>query len=476
MSEDQKVTSLVFIPFPIMSHLATAVKTAKLLADRDDRLSITVLAMKLPIDTLISSYTKNSPDARVKIVELPEDEPTFSELMKSSKNFFFRYIESQKDTVRDAVVEITKSSRSSRIAGIVIDMFCTPMIDVANELGVPTYMFFSSGSATLGLMFHLQSLRDDSNVDVMEYQDSDAEISVPTFVNPVPATVWPSPVFDKDSGFLDFARRFRETKGIMVNTFLEFETHQIRSLSDDKKIPPVYPVGPILQADADETDQEKQKHGEIMGWLDRQPDLSVVFLCFGTHGCLDGDQVKEIAVALENSGDRFLWSLRKPPPEEKIVFLGDYENPEEVLPKGFLERTREIGKVIGWAPQMAVLSHPAVGGFVSHCGWNSTLESVWCGVPMAVWPLSAEQQLNAFLLVKEFEMAVAIKMDYKKDSNVIVGVETIEKAISQLMDRENEIRVKIRALKEKSRMALIEGGSSYNYLKRFVDNVINNVS
>ncbi|XP_020547375.1 UDP-glycosyltransferase 71E1-like, partial [Sesamum indicum] len=148
----------------------------------------------------------------------------------------------------------------------------------------------------------------------------------------------------------------------------------------------------------------------------------------------------------------FLWSLRKPPPKEKVEFPGEYENSEEVLPEGFLGRTTGMGKVIGWAPQMAVLSHPTVGGFVSHCGWNSVLESVWCGVPMAVWPLSAEQQANAFLLVKEFEMAVEIKMDYKKNANVIVGRETIEKAIRQLMDPENEIRVKVRALKEKSRM------------------------
>ncbi|KAL0362162.1 UNVERIFIED_CONTAM: UDP-glycosyltransferase 71E1 [Sesamum calycinum] len=399
--------------------------------------------MKLPIDTLIGSYTKNSPDARVKVVELPEDEPTFTKLMKSSKNFIFKYIESQKGTVRNAVAEIMKNSRSGRIAGFVIDMFCTAMIDVANELGVPTYMFFSSGAATLGLMFHLQSLRDDNNVDVMEYKNSDAAISIPTYVNPVPVAVWPSSVFE-DSDFLDFAK----------------------SLS----------VGPILQADADKIEQEKQKFSEIIRWLDKQPDSSVVFLCFGTHGCFEGHQVKEIAVALENSGHRFLWSLRKPPPKEKVEFPGEYENSEEVLPEGFLERTTETGKVIGWAPQMAVLSHPAVGGFVSHCGWNSTLESMWCGVPMAVWPLSAEQQANAFLMVKEFEMAVEIKMDYNKDSNVIVGAETIEKAIRQLMDPENEIRVKVRALKEKSRMALTEGGSSYNYLEHFVEDVVNNIS
>ncbi|KAL2245882.1 UNVERIFIED_CONTAM: UDP-glucose flavonoid 3-O-glucosyltransferase 6 [Sesamum indicum] len=449
---------------------------AKLLADRDECLSITVLIMRMPMENKISSYTKNSPDSRVNFVELPQNESILTELMKYPKHFVARFVESQKDLVRDAVLEIMKSSSSCKIAGFVIDMFCTSMIDVANGLGIPTYVFVSSGSAALGLMLHLQSLRDDNNLDLTEYKNSDAEISVPTHCKPVPAKVWPSSVFDKESDLLDFVKRYRETAGIIVNTFLDLESHQIRSLSNTEKIPPIYPVGPILQFGEDQTDQEKQSHRTIFEWLDRQPLSSVVFLCFGSKGCFNEDQVKEIAVALENSGHRFLWSLRKPPSKEKIESPGEYENPEDVLPRGFLERTAEIGKVIGWAPQMEVLSHPAVGGFVSHCGWNSTLESVWCGVPMAVWPLFAEQQANAFLLVKEFEMAVEIKMDYNADSNVIVGAETIEKAIKQLMNPENEIRVKMKALKEKSRMALMEGGSSYNYLKCFVENVMKNIS
>ncbi|KAK4437422.1 UDP-glucose flavonoid 3-O-glucosyltransferase 6 [Sesamum alatum] len=478
MSETKKLATLVFIPLPAISHLTAAVQTAKLLADRDECLSITVLIMKMQMDSKISSYTKNSPDSRVNFVDLPQNDSLITELMKSPQNFVGRFVESQKDLVRDAVVGMMKSSSSSssKVAGFVIDMFCTSMIDVANGLGIPTYVFVSSGSGALGLMLHLQSLRDDHNVDLTEYKNSDAEISVPTFVKPVPATVWPSSVFDKESGLLNFVKRYRETQGIIVNTFLEFESHQIKSISDDEKIPPIYPLGPIVQLEGDQTDEEKQSHREIFGWLDRQPDSSVVLLCFGSKGFFDGDQVKEIAVALENSGHRFLWSLRKPPLKEKIGFPGEYENPEEVLPQAFLERTVEIGKVIGWAPQMAVLSHPAVGGFVSHCGWNSTLESVWCGVPMAVWPLGAEQQANAFLLVKELEMAVEVKMDYRKESNVIVSAETIEKAIKQLMDLENGIRVKMVVLKEKSRMALMEGGSSYNYLKRFIENVKDSIS
>lgn len=83
-----------------------------------------------------------------------------------------------------------------------------------------------------------------------------------------------------------------------------------------------------------------------------------------------------------------------------------------MLPKGFSDRTAQLGRVTGWAPQVAVLSHPAVGGFVSHVGWNSTMESLWCGVPIAAWPVYAEQHLNAFVLVKELELAIGIKMDF----------------------------------------------------------------
>ncbi|KAH6800697.1 hypothetical protein C2S52_001161 [Perilla frutescens var. hirtella] len=475
MSADAKAT-LVFIPFPIMSHLVSAVETAKLLADRDDRLSITVLLMKLPMDTKISSYTKNPPHHRINYVQLPENSKSISAELIAAKNRTLRFVEVHKGRTRDAVAEMMKARGSGRLAGFVLDMFCTPMIDVANELDAPAYIFFPCGSSSLGLMLHLQNLNDDFDRDLKEYEESDEEVSIPTYVHPVPAKVWPADMFDKEGSSLDFIRRWRESRGIVVNSFLEFESYAINSLSADDKLPPVYPVGPLIQEGGEETDENKRKHDEIVGWLDEQPDSSVVFLCFGTNGCFESNQLKEIALALEQSGQRFLWSLRKPPPKGTVEFPGEYENPEQVLPDGFLERSKGIGKVIGWAPQMAVLSHPAVGGFVSHCGWNSTHESVWCGVPMALWPLAAEQQANAFLLVKEFEMAVEIKMDYRKSSGDIVSVETIEKVIRQLMDSKNKVRAKVKELQEKSRRALMEGGSSFNILGHLINNIMDNIS
>ncbi|XP_006353724.1 UDP-glucose flavonoid 3-O-glucosyltransferase 6-like [Solanum tuberosum] len=482
MESVNKKTELVFIPVPGMGHLVPTLEMAKVLIARDEHLVITVLVIKLPSDNMLSSYiesvsTNPNYNSQMKFIELPQYE---SILQSITNTTFITFLSSQKPQVRNSVIEILNSG-SNRLAGLVIDMMCTAMIDVANEFGLPTYVFYTSGAAMLGLQLHLQTLRDDFNQDVTEYKDDpEAELSVTTYGNPFPAKCLPSIAFDKDGGstmYLDLSKRLREAKAILVNTFSEFESHAVKSLSLDEKIPLVYPVGPLLNLDNDHgNNQDSSQHQTIINWLDDQPDSSVVYLCFGSLGSFNEEQIKEIAYALEKSGCRFLWSLKKPLAKDTF-FPAAYDNPEDVLPEGFLQRTEAIGKVIGWAPQVAILSHDAVGGFVSHCGWNLTLESIWFGVPLATWPIYSEQQANAFQLVKDLEIAVEIKMDYRKDlrgteSNVIVKAEEIEKAIKQLIDPENEIRLKVKDMKEKSRLALKECGSSYNSVGHFIEQVM----
>ncbi|GER53981.1 UDP-sugar:glycosyltransferase [Striga asiatica] len=471
-TSSQNPANLIFIPFPILSHQAAAVQTAGLLVDRNPRLTATIIVMKLPVDTKTTTPDHNP---RIRFVELPPDEQSFAKYGTNPNSLTVYYTESQKGPVRDTVMTIM---HSGRVAGFVVDMFCTAMIDVAHELGLPSYIFFTGNASNLGLLFGLQEFIDRENKDLADYENTDFELSFPIYSSPVPAKVWPTQVFEKESNWSNFTRKFRGTKGIVVNTFLELEPRAIRALWEDELTPPVYPVGPIIESEARGRGVISREEEVVMRWLDGQPDSSVVFLCFGSGGWFGAEQVKEISEGLENSGQRFLWSLRKPAPEGKLEFPGEYEDPGEVLPEGFLERTVGFGKVIGWAPQIAVMAHRAVGGFVSHCGWNSVLESVWFGVPLAAWPIYAEQQANAFQLVRELGMAVEIKVEYNmKTCNGIVPAARIEGAVRELMGPENEgRRAKVRALSETSGAVMLEGGSSHEFLGRFIDSVLDNIS
>ncbi|XP_012084280.2 anthocyanidin 3-O-glucosyltransferase 2 [Jatropha curcas] len=467
---------LVFVPVPGMGHLISMVELAKLLLNRHHQLTITVLIMKLSnYDfNVIENYTQSvaastSLSNRIRFMDLPKDEPEVFG--------FSSFIERQKPHVKQIVSEITKNeSNSPRLIGLVLDMFCTPMIDVANDFGLPSYIFFTSSAAFLGFMLHMQVICDEQKANPTELKELNPELVVPSLVNPFPTKVMPSALLGKEIlPPLQNFRRFKEVKGIIVNTFFELESYAIESFSDGKvkNLSPLYPVGPILNLG----DDGRSKHQEIMQWLDNQPASSVVFLCFGSMGSLSEDQVKEIANALEHSGHRFLWSLRRPhPPTGRMEAPSDYDNPQEVLPEGFLDRMAGIGKVVGWAPQAAILAHEAIGGFVSHCGWNSMLESIWYGVPVAAWPIYGDQQFNAFEMVIEIGLAVEIKMDYRKDSEIIVSCDEIERGIRSVMELDSEKRKKVKQMSERSRMTIMEGGSSYMWLDRLMKDVMDNMS
>jgi len=231
-------------------------------------------------------------------------------------------------------------------------------------------------------------------------------------------------------------------------------------LSAAEMRPSIYTVGPLISSSLLESDDNYDKEG-CLKWLDRQPASSVLFVAFGSKGTLSDNQIRELAFGLEASGQRFLWVLRKEPIPPSDSTMTAEADTREVFPEGFESRTEDRGLVVrSWAPQIPVLSHPSTGGFLSHCGWNSTIESISHGVPMIAWPLVAEQRMNAFLLVKEMKVAI----EAKKGPDGLVSRQEVERAARELMEGDGGMKIKKRMgeLKEAANNALAEGGSSYN--------------
>lgn len=163
----------------------------------------------------------------------------------------------------------------------------------------------------------------------------------------------------------------------------------------------VLPIGPLLppayfKPETPKTQRmDPEERVECLKWLDSQPKVSVLFISFGSVSSLRAAQITALAKGLEESGQKFLYVCRPPSKVDGRDPIDGGLEPSKYLPEDFEERIKGQGFLVpGWAPQLEVLSHPAIGGFLTHCGWNSMLESLCKGVPLLAWPLQAEQRMN----------------------------------------------------------------------------------
>ncbi|KAI8559298.1 hypothetical protein RHMOL_Rhmol04G0161000 [Rhododendron molle] len=188
---------------------------------------------------------------------------------------------------------------------------------------------------------------------------------------------------------------------ILVKSFREIEGKYIDYLSTlaEKKI---LPVGPLVEDRVDMSEDENSK--DIIQWLDKKEKSSTVFVSFGSECFLTKEEIEELAYGLELSQVNFIWVVRFPVGENVSVDLA--------LPEGFLGRVKERGIVVeGWAPQVEILRHSSIGGFVSHCGWNSAIESMKFGVPIIGVPMQIDQPLNARLIEETAGIGVEVRRD-----------------------------------------------------------------
>ncbi|KAH7299148.1 hypothetical protein KP509_25G075000 [Ceratopteris richardii] len=224
------------------------------------------------------------------------------------------------------------------------------------------------------------------------------------------------------------------------------------------------PIGPILPSSTLQRASAKDnlsttslwtEEDSCLQWLDAQKPKSVLYVSLGSIAIVDKDQFHELALALEAAKLAILWVVRDDLTGEKGT----------QLPEGFLERTQERMKIVSWSPQVLVLSHSAIGGFLTHCGWNSSMEALSMGIPLLLWPQFADQYINADTLAK---WGVGLKMTDARRKPV--GREIITAQVGKLMlEQEGEV-VRARAMEVRHLMlkAVEEGGSSFNNLQAFV--------
>ncbi|KAL5984685.1 hypothetical protein ACLOJK_041306 [Asimina triloba] len=464
--EDTTTPHVAILPSPGMGHLIPLAELARHLVHTHN-LSVTVISASNDPSRKAQDAVAAALPTNVNAMSLPpvstDDLPPHTNIETTIITTMLRSLPSLRQALRTL-------ASTTRLVALIADLFGPDAFDVAREFGVAPYLFFTSSAMGLSFCLHLPALDQQYSG---EYRDMPEPLELPGCV-PLHGKDFVDPVQDrKNEGYRLFLRnvkRFREADGILVNSFEELQPSCVKALREDRaaNFPPIYPVGPLTRRKESSSSSTSHDQEYCLRWLDKQPRGSVLFVCFGSGGTLTAEQLHELALGLEMSEQRFLWVARCPNDKDAGASFfggGSSKDPLAFLPRGFEARTKHVGVVIPWrAPQVQVLSHKSTGGFITHCGWNSTLESIVHGVPMIAWPLYAEQKMNAVMMVGELKVALRPAADERG----MVGREEIAGVVKCLMEGEEgkRLRRRMEELKVGSAKALAEAeaGSSYTAL------------
>ncbi|KAA8534140.1 hypothetical protein F0562_031667 [Nyssa sinensis] len=258
-------------------------------------------------------------------------------------------------------------------------------------------------------------------------------------------------------------RKAPRAQGVIGNTFDDLEGPILSQMRNP--CPNLYSIGPLhahlkarliekMNSSTTSSNSFWKEDWSCMTWLESQPSKSVIYVSFGSLTILTRDQLLEFWYGLVNSGQRFLWVIRP----DSIAS----DNEESQIPAELRDNTVERCHMVGWAPQEEVLAHPSVGGFLTHSGWNSTLESITAGVPMICWPYLGDQFINSRFVSEVWRLG----LDMKDTCDRII----IETMVRDLMDvRKDEFQQRANQMAKLAKRAIHEGGSSYSNLNHLID-------
>ncbi|KAG7638747.1 putative cis-zeatin O-beta-D-glucosyltransferase [Arabidopsis thaliana] len=480
---------LHFILFPFMAqgHMIPMIDIARLLAQRGATVTIVTTRYNAGrFENVLSRAMESGLPINIVHVNFPYQEfglPEGKENIDSYDSMelmvpFFQSVNMLEDPVMKLMEEM-----KPRPSCIISDLLLPYTSKIARKFSIPKIVFHGTGCFNLLCMHVLRR-----NLEILKNLKSDKDyFLVPSFPDRVEFTKPQVPVETTASGdwkaFLDEMVEAEYTSyGVIVNTFQELEPAYVKDYTKARagKVWSIGPVSLCNKAGADKAERGNQAaidQDECLQWLDSKEDGSVLYVCLGSICNLPLSQLKELGLGLEKSQRSFIWVIRG---WEKYNELYEW-----MMESGFEERIKERGLLIkGWSPQVLILSHPSVGGFLTHCGWNSTLEGITSGIPLITWPLFGDQFCNQKLVVQVLKAGVSagveevMKWGEEEKIGVLVDKEGVKKAVEELMgesDDAKERRRRVKELGESAHKAVEEGGSSHSNITYLLQDIMEQV-
>ncbi|PWA57943.1 glycosyltransferase UGT90A7 [Artemisia annua] len=448
-----------FVLFPFMSkgHTIPLLHLASLLTNRNIMVTIFTTKANRPF---ISQFLEKFQNGSISIIELlfPSNVEGIPQGIESTDKLpsmsLFRPF-----TIATKLIQPHFEQALGNLADvtcIVSDGFLSWTLSSANKFRIPRLSFYGMNSYVGAVS------REVALNQLLSGPESDDElITVPKFPwIKVSRNDFDDPFNKRDptGPHMDFVMESvtasANSYGLITNSFYELEPMFLDYLNREAK-PKAWCVGPLCLA---ESTTIADKNPKWMKWLDQKKDegCSVLYVAFGSQAEITPQQMEAIAEGLEESEVNFLWVVRK----SETSVLNELE--EKVGDRGTI--------VTEWVNQRDILKHESVKGFLSHCGWNSVLESICSEVPILAWPMMAEQPLNARMVVEEIKIGLRVETC---DGSVkgFVKSEGLKKMIKELMKGEKgkDVRKKVKEVGAAAKKAMAEGGSSWRTLNELIE-------
>ncbi|KAL9231400.1 hypothetical protein vseg_006632 [Gypsophila vaccaria] len=355
---------------------------------------------------------------------------------------------------RDCFAQILAdaSVEKETVACLIADPLWTFVGRIADEFNIPRLALRTGGLLALILYDSLSILREKGY-----FQESDQEAAV-LEIPPLKVKDLPTEEYHEVMDIM--AKDIRSYRhGIICNSFKEFDGPILDRVRKDLRPTPIFPIGPLHKYGPTTLASIITPDHSTINWLNSQAQNSVLYVSFGTLAALSKEQFLEVAWGIANSEQPFLWAALP-------RLINGSETTDALFSDEFLETVKDRSHIVTWAPQKEVLAHPAVGGFWTHCGWNSTMESICEGVPMICLPFFGDQMMNARHLSDVLRVALQLEKGLNRQE--------IQKTIRRLMvEKEGEeMRKRSASLKLEADQCIKEGGSSHESLDQLTSHIL----
>ncbi|XP_030936332.1 UDP-glycosyltransferase 83A1-like [Quercus lobata] len=456
MDSQGRQPHVLVIPFPGQGHVAPLMKLSHKIVDHGIKVTF-VNTEFIHAKVKASMVVKSEEKSPIRLVSIPDglesgdDRKDFLKLTQSMLKVMPVHL-------TDLIEKINQSNDDGQISCVIASIGVGWALEVAEKMGMKRAAVWPGGPGNLAFLLHVPKLIEDGIIDTKGTPIKDNLIWLSKEIPACSSTElpWSFPADLKIQNFFFeyYTSRVnhyvKQCNWLLCNSF-----HELDSAVCDL-IPGIIPVGPLLLGNqlSNYVGSFWPQNSTCLSWLDKQPVGSVIYVAFGSIATFSQKQFDELAHGLELIGQTFLWVVRSDITDGPLAEFFHV----------FRTRLNDRGMIVEWAPQEKVLDHPSIACFVSHCGWNSTLEGISMGVRFLCWPFFSDQFHNRSYICDVWKIGLGLT----PDENGLITRHEIKTKIETLLS-DDGIKRNSLELKKMAKTSVTEGGSSSKNFESFIE-------